>query len=64
MSTKKDTMIQIEVQCFKNVFQNFFSQEAGAFGHNIEKGTTKPRPKLKKIMYNIYLRTIFDLPTV
>ena len=31
----------------------FLSQEAGAFGKNIEKEPQKPRPKLKKKVYYI-----------
>ena len=30
------------------------SQEAGAFGNNIEKKPQKPRPKLKKRVYCIH----------
>ena len=45
------------------LFQIFLQQEAGAFGHNIEKELQKPRPKLGNI-YIIYLQRIFALPTV
>ena len=44
-------LIQIEVQCSKNYFKIFLSQEAGASENNIEKERQKPRPKLKKYIY-------------
>ena len=48
-------LIKIEVQCGKNYFKFFLSQEAGASGNNIEKVPQKPRPKLKKkCILNIY----------
>ena len=34
------------------------SQEAGAFGNNIEKKPQKPRPKLKKYVYYIFTENI------
>ena len=46
--------MQIEVQCSKSFFKNFLSQEAEAFGNNVER--QKLRPKLKKCMYYIIYR--------
>ena len=48
--------MQIEVQCSKSFFKIFLSQEAGAFGNNIEKERQKLRPKLKKYIYYIIYR--------
>ena len=50
--------MQIKVQCSKKYFKIFLSQEAGAFGNNIEKGPQKPRPKLKKCVYYIFTENI------
>ena len=47
-------LIQKEVQCSKNYFKKFLTQEAGAFGNNIEKEPQKPHPKLKKCVYYIF----------
>ena len=41
----------MEVQCSKNYFKIFLSQEAGASGNNIEKEPQKTCPKLKKFIY-------------
>ena len=52
-------LIQIEVQCSKNYFKKFLTQEAGAFGNKIEEEPQKPYPKLKRIcilyLYKEYL---------
>ena len=56
-------LIQIEVQCSKNYFKIFLSQEAGAFGNDIEKEPQKSHPKLEN-MYIIYLQRIFALPAI
>ena len=50
--------MQIEVQCSKNYFKIFLTQEAGAFGNNIEKEPQKPCPKLKKYVYYIFTENI------
>ena len=47
-------LIQKEVQCSKNYFKKFLTQEAGAFGNNLEKEPQKPNPKLKKYVYYIF----------
>ena len=47
-------ILQIEVQCIKNYFNIFLSQEVGASGNNIEKEPQKPRPRLKKYILSIY----------
>ena len=41
-------LIQIEVQCSKNYFKIFLSQEVRAFGKN-RKGTAKTTPKIGKL---------------
>ena len=41
--------MQIEVQCIKNYFNIFLTQEVGAFGKDKEKEPQKARPKFKKI---------------
>ena len=46
--------MQIEVQCIKNYFKIFSSQEAGASRNNIEKEPQKPCPNLKIYIY-IYI---------
>ena len=46
--------MQIEVQCIKNYFKIFSSQEAGASRNNIEKEPQKPCPNLKIHIY-IYI---------
>ena len=56
-------LMQIEVQCSKNYFKFFLSQEAGAFGNKIEKEQQKPCSKLNW-MYIIYLQRIFALPAI
>ena len=56
-------LIQIEVQCSKNYFKIFLSQEAGAFGNDIEKEPQKSHTKLEN-MYIIYLQRIFALPAI
>ena len=38
----------------------FLRQEAGAFGNNIEKELQKPRPKLKKYVYYIFIEIIWS----
>ena len=49
------------MQCSKNYFKFFLSQEAGASGKNIEKERQKPRPKLKNIyMYKIFAEDIYS----
>ena len=55
--------MQIEIQCSKNYFNFFLSQEAGAFGNNIENEPQEPRPKLKKYVYYIFTEKI-ALPPV
>ena len=47
-------LIQIEAQCTKNYFKISWSQEAAAFGNNIEKESQMPHSKLKKYILNIY----------
>ena len=42
----------------KKLFQIFLSQEAGAFGNNLEKEPQKPPPKLKKYVYYIFTENI------
>ena len=56
-------LINIEIQCSKNLFKIFWQKEAGAFGNNIGKEPKKPHPKLK-IKYIIYLLRIFALPAI
>ena len=46
--------MQIEVQCIKNYFKIFSSQEAEASRNNIEKEPQKPCPNLKIHIY-IYI---------
>ena len=52
-------LIQIEVQCSKNYFKKFLTQEAGTFGNKIEEEPQKPYTKLKRIcilyLYKEYL---------
>ena len=48
----------MEVQCSKNYFKIFLSQEARASGNNIEKEPQKTRPKLKKYIYQIFTENI------
>ena len=50
--------MQIEVQCTKNYFKIFLSQEARAFENNKGKEPQKPRPKLKKYVYYIFKENI------
>ena len=47
-----------EVQRSKTYFKIFSSQEAGAFGNNIEKEQQKLRPKLEKYVYYIFTENI------
>ena len=42
----------------QKLFKIFLSQEAGAFGNNIEKEPPKPRPKLKKYVYYKFTENI------
>ena len=55
--------IQVEEQCSKNYFKIYLSQEAGAFGNNIEKELQKPHPTLKNMNIK-YLQGIFALPAI
>ena len=45
----------------QKLVQNFFQQEAGAFGNDKGKEPKKPRPKLRNI-YIIYSLRIFVVP--
>ena len=56
-------LINIEVQCSKNLFKIFLQQKAKTHGNNIGKEPQKPRPKLKN-KYIIYLQRIFALPAI
>ena len=51
-------LIQIELQCSKNHFRFFLSQENGPSANNIEKEPQKPRPKLEKYIYQIFIDNI------
>ena len=51
--------MQIKVNAAK---KDFTTQEAGAFGNNIERESQKPLPKLKNVY--IYLQRIFALPAI
>ena len=50
--------MQIEVQCNKKYLKIFLSQEAGAFGNNIESKPKKSLPKLKKYVCYIFTDNI------
>ena len=47
----------------QKLFQNFLSQDAGAFGNNMEKEPQTPRQKLKNI-YIKYMERTFALPAI
>ena len=51
-------LIQIEVQCSKNCYKNFLSQEAGVNGNILEKEPQKPHTKLEKYVYYIFTENI------
>ena len=51
-------LIQIEVQCSKNYFKNFLSEEAGVNGNILEKEPQKPHTKLEKYVYYIFTENI------
>ena len=42
----------------QKLFQTFLPQETGTFGNNIEKEPQKPRPKLKKYVYYVFIENI------
>ena len=46
--------MQIQVQCSKNYFKTFLSQEVEASRNNIEKEPQKPRQKFEQISIYIY----------
>ena len=48
----------MKVQYSKNYFKFFLTQEAEAFGNNIEKEPQKPRPRLTKYVYYIFTENI------
>ena len=43
--------MQIEVQCGKNYFKIFWSEEFGSSENNMGKEPQKPDPKLKTYVY-------------
>ena len=54
--------MQIQVQCSKNYFKTFLSQEAEASRNNMEKEPQKPRQKFEQtyvFIYTKYLQIIF-----
>ena len=48
----------MKVQYSKNYFKFFLTQEAEAFGNNIEKEPQKPPPRLTKYVYYIFTENI------
>ena len=51
-------IIQIEVQCSKNYFNFFLPEEPGALESNTKNQPQKPRSKLNKYVYYIFLEKI------